>query len=107
MVGFSHDSFPITISGCSDETIFRSCAGFLLVFMDYQLSMTIRPGRSFRLAVSCCGIDLVGDEVAFGKLKLISDSGLRCSLPLSCGKELDTSKIVVSNMLVDMFGTPH
>ena len=63
------------MSACNDETIFRSCAGFPLVFMDWQLSMTIRRGRSFRLAVSCCGIDLVGDEVAFGKLKLISDSG--------------------------------
>ena len=47
----------------------------------------------------------MGDDVAFGKLKLMSDSGLVVSL--SGENEFDSSKIVVSNKLVDKFGTPH
>ena len=60
------------MSSCSEEIIFRNWAGLPPVFIDWQFSMTTRSGKSFRLAVSCCGPDLDGGEVAFGKLKLNS-----------------------------------
>ena len=47
----------------------------------------------------------MGDDDAFGKLKLMSEFGLVVSL--SGEKEFDSSKIVVLNKLDDKFGTLH
>ena len=58
------------MSSCSEEIIFRKWAGLPPVFIDWQFSMTTRSGKSFHLAVSCCGPGLDGEEVAFGKLKI-------------------------------------
>ena len=55
--------------------------------------------------MSFCVTDFVGDDGAFGKLKLLSDSGL---ITLLRGeKKFETSKIVVSKMLVYRLGSPH
>ena len=67
--------------------------------------MAILNGKSFLVWASFCLTGLVGAGVAFGKLKLMSDSWLVVSL--SGENEFDSPKIVVLNKLVDKFCTPH
>ena len=54
--------------------------------------------KSFLVWASFCLTGQVGDDVSFGKLKLMSDSGLVVSL--SGENEFDSSKIVVSNKVL-------
>ena len=57
--------------------------------------MAILNGKSFLVLATFCLTGLVCDDVAFRKLKLMSDSELVVSL--SGENEFDSSKIVVSN----------
>ena len=64
--------------------------------------MTILSGRSFLVWPDFCGAGLIGDGVALGKVKLKLDSRLKALLRGE--NELESSKVVVSKILVDRFG---